>query len=169
MRVELTSNFPAFMAAFRAANTRRRVALKDVLAKHGSDYIRTLVTTQMSGRGGATGGLAAGALSGMTSRNRNKAIAAARAALGADAAGLNRVTGFGARSWYRIVTQRGDLTELVVFTTASYLRFHADDYVPTGGLRRFPARLRAGALWREKTGTAGLIQTLDQLMLRRRS
>lgn len=132
MRVEGTSNFPAFIAAFRRANAQRKVALKTVLSKHGSDYIRKLIKTQLTGR-----------------------------------PGLNRPTGFGARSWYRIVAQRGDTTELVVFTTASYLRFHADDYLAPEP-RRYPVRLRAGELWRAGTTEAELVRTLDAIMLRRK-
>lgn len=81
--------------------------------------------------------------------------------------GLKRVTGFGARSFYRQVIQRGDVTELVTFTTASYLRYHADDYTPAAEPRRHPVRLRAGEWWRWSTDERALIATLDAIMTRR--
>lgn len=76
--------------------------------------------------------------------------------------GLNRVTGFAARSWHTVVIPRGRTITLVVFTNAPYLAYHLDDYEPIGHPRKNPVRVHAGAIWEEMAGDDELGESFDR-------
>lgn len=154
-------------AAIASLGRRRRPLLRAVLSRLGRDYERRVVTEYLSGRGGALGGLSERALAGLKARGRNRQIATARAALDTNpftagrTQGLNRVTGFAARSWNHLVIEYPDAIQLVEFTNAPYLRYHSDDYTAPGGARRFPVRLPALGLWRQMTQAEDLVARID--------
>lgn len=142
MRLAIKSNAREILADLRKTERLRNGLIRKAFQRHGSRYIRTLVTRDLSGGG--------------RSRSSGQRYS------GGAAAGLHRVTGFAARSWNRTVVGRGSEVRLVVHSTAYYIAFHADDYTPLSPPRRFPVRVRSGKLWDDMSQPERLLESFEK-------
>lgn len=142
MKLTVKTNTREILAKLQRERRDRNATLRKGLQRHGSLFIRTLVSRDLSGGGRA--------------RSSGSRYA------GGAATGLRRVTGTAARSWVRVVVGRGREMRLIVASSAYYIAFHADDYTPLSPPRRFPVRVRSGALWQEMADPRVLLQSFDR-------